>query len=72
MTTPNAEYNAKFESLPPGHFRPKDHRFEWTRAELASWANAIAARYGYRVEISSIGNEDPLLGAPTQMAVFRR
>jgi 3' terminal RNA ribose 2'-O-methyltransferase Hen1 len=38
VTTPNREYNAKFESLPAGHFRHCDHRFEWTRAELEDWA----------------------------------
>ena len=34
ITTPNVEYNPKFETLPAGRFRHKDHRFEWTRAEF--------------------------------------
>ena len=38
VTTPNAEYNAKFEALPAGKIRHRDHRFEWTRAEFESWA----------------------------------
>jgi hypothetical protein len=31
LTTPNAEYNANFETLPAGEFRHRDHRFEWNR-----------------------------------------
>ncbi len=34
VTTPNAEYNAKFDTLPAGQFRHKDHRFEWTREQF--------------------------------------
>ena len=49
ITTPNAEYNAKFESLPAGKLRHRDHRFEWTRAELERWARAAAERHGYAV-----------------------
>jgi 3' terminal RNA ribose 2'-O-methyltransferase Hen1 len=30
LTTPNREYNVKFENLPPGKFRHGDHRFEWS------------------------------------------
>ena len=39
LTTPNAEYNVKWPSLPAGQFRHQDHRFEWTRAEFQNWAN---------------------------------
>jgi 3' terminal RNA ribose 2'-O-methyltransferase Hen1 len=70
VTTPNVEYNSKFEGLPAGKFRHKDHRFEWTRAEFQRWAERIAAVYGYTVRFLSIGDEDPDVGAPTQMAVF--
>lgn len=70
VTTPNSEYNMLFLNLQPGKFRHADHRFEWTRAEFTSWANEIAARYGYTVTFAPIGDEDPALGAPTQMAVF--
>src|SRR5439155_9937334 len=31
VTTPNAEYNTHWPSLPAGRFRHRDHRFEWTR-----------------------------------------
>lgn len=70
VTTPNVEYNVKFENLPPGKLRHPDHRFEWTRVEFQNWANAIADRYKYIVEFQPIGNIDPEVGAPTQMAVF--
>lgn len=70
VTTPNAEYNARFESLPAGQFRHPDHRFEWTRPEFESWANGIAGRFGYGVRFEAVGEADLVLGAPTQMAVF--
>jgi 3' terminal RNA ribose 2'-O-methyltransferase Hen1 len=70
VTTPNREYNAKFEGLPAGQFRHRDHRFEWTRAEFEAWAGQVAGPNGYGVRFLPIGPEDPHLGAPTQMAVF--
>jgi 3' terminal RNA ribose 2'-O-methyltransferase Hen1 len=72
LTTPNREYNARFESLPAAHFRHRDHRFEWTRPELEDWAGEVAGRFGYSVRFLPVGPEDPTLGAPTQMAVFER
>ena len=72
ITTPNSEYNAKFESLPAGQFRHKDHRFEWTRAEFQSWSRQVADRFGYGMRFLPIGPEDPVVGAPTQMGVFTR
>jgi len=72
LTTPNIEYNVKFESLPAGKLRHKDHRFEWTRAEFQSWANTVAARFAYSVRFVPVGPEDPVLGAPTQMGIFSR
>lgn len=72
ITTPNAEYNIKFESLPAEHFRHKDHRFEWTRAEFHTWALQVADRFGYRVRFLPVGPDDPSVGAPTQMGVFTR
>jgi 3' terminal RNA ribose 2'-O-methyltransferase Hen1 len=71
ITTPNRDYNVVWESLPADTFRHSDHRFEWTRAEFQTWANAIAERYGYSVEISGIGDEAPELGTPSQMGIFR-
>ena len=71
-TTPNVEYNSNFPSLPAGHFRHKDHRFEWTRAEFQVWAEEVATRFGYTVRFLGVGPADPTLGAPTQMGVFTR
>ena len=72
MTTPNREYNVLFTTLPAGALRHRDHRFEWSRAELADWAGRVAGRYGYRVELSGIGPHDEHAGRPTQMATFTR
>lgn len=72
VTTPNVEHNVRFEGMAPGSLRHRDHRFEWTRDELASWAAAAADAHGYRVELSGIGTDDPEVGPPTQMAVFVR
>jgi 3' terminal RNA ribose 2'-O-methyltransferase Hen1 len=72
ITTPNAEYNAKFEALPAGKLRHRDHRFEWTRAEFERWSRAVAERHGYAVEFRPIGEIDETLGPPTQMGVFSR
>ena len=70
LTTPNVEYNVKFEGLPAGRFRHKDHRFEWTRAEFQNWAEGVAGRHGYTVRFLPVGDDDPQAGAPTQMGVF--
>ncbi|MFF5425614.1 MULTISPECIES: 3' terminal RNA ribose 2'-O-methyltransferase Hen1 [unclassified Streptomyces] len=72
VTTPNVEYNVRWESLPAGHARHQDHRFEWTRAEFRDWAAGVAGRYGYDVEFTPVGPEDPEVGAPTQLAAFTR
>jgi len=72
MTTPNVEYNVKFETLPAGKLRHKDHRFEWTRDEFQVWATGAAERFGYSVRFAPVGPEDETVGAPTQMAVFTR
>ncbi len=58
ITTPNREYNVLFPTLPPGKMRHSDHRFEWTRAEFAEWAEAIAARFGYEVRFETVGPVD--------------
>jgi 3' terminal RNA ribose 2'-O-methyltransferase Hen1 len=72
VTTPNVEYNARFESLPAGAFRHRDHRFEWTRADFANWCEQVGARHGYAVALSGIGPEDATAGPPTQMGLFSR
>jgi 3' terminal RNA ribose 2'-O-methyltransferase Hen1 len=70
LTTPNAEYNIRFTTLPAGKFRHKDHRFEWSRDEFQVWAKKTAARFGYAVRFLPVGPDDPAVGAPTQMGIF--
>ncbi|TDD88534.1 3' terminal RNA ribose 2'-O-methyltransferase Hen1 [Actinomadura rubrisoli] len=72
VTTPNAEHNVRYEGLAPGTMRHPDHRFEWTRAEFREWAGRVAAAHGYSVRYVSVGDDDPEVGAPTQMGVFTR
>jgi len=72
LTTPNAEHNANFESLPAGEFRHRDHRFEWNREEFRAWSNGVAENFGYGVRYLPVGSEDEAVGPPTQMAVFER
>lgn len=75
VTTPNVEYNVRYETLSglsPAQHRHHDHRFEWTRAEFAAWASAVAATYGYTVEVRPVGDFDDTVGAPTQLAFFRK
>ncbi|MGW6770960.1 3' terminal RNA ribose 2'-O-methyltransferase Hen1 [Streptomyces sp. NPDC055037] len=70
VTTPNVEYNVRWETLPAGHVRHGDHRFEWTRAEFRDWAGEVGRRHGYDVTYRPVGPDDPEVGPPTQMAVF--
>jgi 3' terminal RNA ribose 2'-O-methyltransferase Hen1 len=72
VTTPNAEYNVRWESLSSGEFRHPDHRFEWTRAQFATWAQRVADTYGYSIHHLPVGPEDAVVGPPTQMGVFTR
>jgi 3' terminal RNA ribose 2'-O-methyltransferase Hen1 len=72
VTTPNAEYNVRWESLPAGRFRHRDHRFEWTREQFQGWATGIAERFGYQVRFATVGPVDPEVGSPTQMGIFTR
>lgn len=71
LTTPNREYNVRF-GLAEGELRHADHRFEWDRRRLRAWTEGVAARNGYAAKVRDVGRADPLLGSPTQMAVFRR
>ncbi|NLT54323.1 MAG: 3' terminal RNA ribose 2'-O-methyltransferase Hen1 [Actinomycetales bacterium] len=72
VTTPNVEYNVRFDGLAEGALRHRDHRFEWTRAEFGDWAHRVADRFGYRVRLLPVGPVDPEVGPPTQLAVFSR
>ncbi|MEM6533339.1 MAG: 3' terminal RNA ribose 2'-O-methyltransferase Hen1 [Myxococcota bacterium] len=72
LTTPNVEYNVRFDSLPAGSMRHGDHRFEWSRAEFETWAQRVGERHGYHVRFLPIGPADPVVGSPTQMGIFQR
>ncbi|MEU3452660.1 3' terminal RNA ribose 2'-O-methyltransferase Hen1 [Micromonospora sp. NPDC006766] len=72
VTTPNVEYNVRYEGLNTGRFRHADHRFEWTRAEFAAWVDRMSATHGYTATINGIGDDDPEVGSPTQLAVLTR
>jgi 3' terminal RNA ribose 2'-O-methyltransferase Hen1 len=70
VTTPNIEFNVRYANLRGGIFRHSDHRFEWSRAEFRQWATTIANTYDYKVRFYSIGEEDLIVGSPSQMAMF--
>jgi 3' terminal RNA ribose 2'-O-methyltransferase Hen1 len=72
LTTPNREYNVRWENVGAEKLRHPDHRFEWTRHEFQSWAEEVTGRHRYTVRFLSVGPVDESLGSPTQMAVFRR
>jgi 3' terminal RNA ribose 2'-O-methyltransferase Hen1 len=72
VTTPNVEHNVRYETLPAGALRHRDHRFEWTRAQFHDWADAVSTRHGYDVRYLPIGAADAEVGPPTQMAVFTK
>jgi 3' terminal RNA ribose 2'-O-methyltransferase Hen1 len=72
VTTPNAEHNVRYPELPAGTMRHRDHRFEWTRGQFQQWAEATASAHGYAVRYLPVGEDDPHVGPPTQLAVFRR
>ena len=72
VTTPNADYNSVWPSLPAGKFRHPDHRFEWSRSEFQAWAQGVARAHGYTITFAGIGDEDAEAGrgTPTQMGIF--
>ena len=70
VTTPNREYNVRWEALGEQRLCHRDHRFEWTRAECRAWAERVAASYGYTLAWQGIGPDDPEVGPPSQMVIF--
>ncbi|MGH8860020.1 MAG: 3' terminal RNA ribose 2'-O-methyltransferase Hen1 [Jatrophihabitantaceae bacterium] len=72
VTTPNVEHNVRFETLPAGVLRHRDHRFEWTRSQFRAWAATVATGYGYTVRHLPVGVDDAEVGSPTQLAIFSR
>src|SRR5205823_1150431 len=72
VTTPNVEYNVRYEGLTDTHLRHDDHRFEWARSQFAAWAARVAEAHGYQVDLRPVGDVDPEVGSPTQLAFFRK
>ncbi|MGY6644889.1 MAG: methyltransferase [Salinarimonas sp.] len=71
VTTPNAEMNPLL-GVKPGRMRHSDHRFEWDRARFRAWAEGVAARHGYALDLADIAGAHPRFGGASQMAVFAR
>ncbi|WP_210464253.1 3' terminal RNA ribose 2'-O-methyltransferase Hen1 [Rufibacter roseolus] len=72
LSTPNADYNVVFDRMAPEAFRHQDHRFEWTRSQFSQWCAQVSEKYGYEVQIESVGPEEPAVGAPSQLATFKK
>ncbi len=72
LSTPNTEYNVAFGKLQAETFRHDDHRFEWTRKEFADWCNKVCSEFNYQVAIYPVGQEVENIGAPSQLAVFKK
>lgn len=72
LTTPNVEYNVRYEGMAEGAVRHADHRFEWTRLQFQDWCAGVSSRNGYDARFLPVGADDPDVGPPTQMAVFTR
>lgn len=71
VTTPNKEYNEVY-AMEQESFRHHDHRFEWTRAELAERCEEWALQGNYTFEIRGIGDYAEEYGQPTQLVIFER
>ncbi|MDX1573767.1 MAG: methyltransferase domain-containing protein [Methylophaga sp.] len=71
MTTPNAEFNVLY-GLVPGQYRDPDHKFEWSRQKFRQWSLGVARRHSYQVSFAGIGEDEPGLGQPTQVAIFTK
>ncbi len=70
VTTPNAEYNVRFPT--PTVLRHPDHRFEWDRADVRRVGGRHGERFGYTVRCHPVGDDDPEVGPPTQLAEFTK
>ncbi|KAL6045975.1 Small RNA 2'-O-methyltransferase [Balamuthia mandrillaris] len=62
VTTPNRDFNQLFSSSSNHPFRHWDHKFEWNRAEFASWCSSIANRFDYSFSYSGVGTASQWLG----------
>lgn len=71
ITTPNKSYNIEYH-LKDDEIRHPDHRHEFTEAEFSSFCQKFASQYNYELEIITIGEKLPELGAPTLMGIFKK
>ncbi|WP_458461012.1 3' terminal RNA ribose 2'-O-methyltransferase Hen1 [Paenibacillus sp.] len=71
VTTPNKEYNEVY-AMEQESFRHHDHRFEWTRAELASRCEEWTQQGNYGYKIRGVGENAEGYGQPTQLVIFER
>lgn len=71
MTTPNKAYNIEY-LLKYDEIRHPDHRHEFNEEEFTSFCQKFASQYNYELEMSSIGEKLPELGAPTLMGIFKK
>ena len=71
ITTPNQECN-EILGVPAHRLRHPGHAFEWSRAKFETWAQGVAGRNGYGVSFTGLGPAYPVLGSPSQMALFTR
>jgi 2-polyprenyl-3-methyl-5-hydroxy-6-metoxy-1,4-benzoquinol methylase len=71
VTTPNKEYNQVY-AMEQESLRHHDHRFEWTRAELATQCEMWTKQAEYTFEIRGIGEYVEGFGQPTQLVIFRK
>ncbi|MDY3561450.1 hypothetical protein R5W23_002728 [Gemmata sp. JC673] len=65
LTTPNREYNVRFEGLPAGTLRHADHRFAWPRARFAGCCAKVCEAHGCAVRLDPLGATDAEVGAPS-------
>ena len=68
VTTPNAEYNVRFETLPAGRMRHRGPPVRVDPRRVPAMGRGVAARHGYTVGYRPIGDDDPEVGPPTQRA----
>ena len=72
ITTPNVEYNVRFENLPAQYTSAPGPSLRMDTTRICYLGRGVAERHGYEVVMSGIGPVDAEVGSPTQMAVFSR
>ena len=72
VTTPNAEYNVRWEAWPPGTSGTATTGSSGPAPEFARLGRRGGRAHGYAVRFRARRPEDAEVGPPTQMAVFRQ